>query len=152
MKYRSLLTMACGLLFALSLSPSSARAQSAGSGSLGGYGGSMTMGSSRSGSFIPYAGNYGGFMPYRMGGSSSLAFQSRGNSPMGSTRTSFSLSPMTGGMSLSSQMNAGAGTRIGTTMQSTSVRMGVMPLNFGYPFRQPPSLTFPSAPGTGMGM
>jgi hypothetical protein len=50
------------------------------------------------GPIIPYAGNFGGFMPYRMGGSSSLSFSSRGTSAMGSARTSFGLSPMTGGM------------------------------------------------------
>lgn len=66
---------------------------------LGGYGGSMTeIGTGMGGPTIPYAGRFGGFMPYRMGGGS-LSFQSRGNSPMGSGRTSFSLSPISGGMS-----------------------------------------------------
>jgi hypothetical protein len=31
-------------------------------------------------------------------------------------------------------------------------RMGVMPPSIGYPFRQPPSLVTPSAPGAGMSM
>ena len=70
--------------------------------SLGGYGatpGNSTAGIGVGGPIIPYAGNFGGFMPYRMGGRSSLSFQSRGASAMESTRTPFSLSPQTGGMS-----------------------------------------------------
>ena len=61
-----------------------ARAQSSlsgGSRSLGGYGGSMpaaASGMGMSGPVIPYAGQFGGFMPYRMGGGS-LSFQSRGD-------------------------------------------------------------------------
>jgi len=64
------------------------------------------------GPIIPYAGNFGGFMPYRMGGGSSLSFSSRGTSAMGSTRTPFSLSQMTGGMtSMSGGMGQGFGAR-----------------------------------------
>jgi hypothetical protein len=95
----------------------SAKAQSPGSrSSLGGYGatasGSMaSMGVG--GPIIPYAGNFGGFMPYRMGGGSSLSFQSRGASAMESTRTSFSLGPMTSGTtSMSGGMGQGFGARL----------------------------------------
>src|SRR5260370_753656 len=99
---------------------STAAAQTASTGegrSLGGYGGSMTgagSGTGMSGPVIPYAGRFGGFMPYRMGGSGSLSFQSRGTSSMGSMRTSFSLTPMSGGMSSmgsSGGMSQGFGAR-----------------------------------------
>ena len=82
-------------------------------GSLGGYGAASsgsfaTLGSS--GPIIPYAGNFGGFMPYRMGGGSSLSFSSRGTSATGSTRTPFSLSSTTGGLtSMSGGMGRGFG-------------------------------------------
>ncbi len=140
--------------------------------SLGGYGGSMTdTGSGMGGPVIPYAGKFGGFMPYRMSGSGSLSYQSRGTSPMGSGRTSFSLSPMSGGMSsmpsgfgagsrtlspfgAQGAMGLGGGSRMGGGMNQTSGTrgMGVMPPSFGYPFRQPPSLLSPSSSGTGMSM
>jgi len=118
---------------------------------------------------IPYAGNFGGFMPYRMGGGSSLSFQSRGASAMESTRTPFSLSPMTGGMtSMSDGMGQGFGARArvfssfgsqsgmglgGGTRQvmPRTGEMSVMPPNFGYPFYQPPKLLAPSSSG-GMSM
>ena len=99
----------------LSLGSPAARAQGPGpSGSLGGYGGSMSdtgSGMGMGGPVIPYAGRFGGFMPYRMGGGGSLSFQSRGTSAMGSARTSFSLSPMSGGMS---SMSGGMGQGLGT--------------------------------------
>jgi hypothetical protein len=140
--------------------------------SLGGYG--ATSGNSMAGMgtgspIIPYAGNFGGFMPYRMGGGSSLSFQSRGASAMESTRTPFSLAPMTGGMtSMSGGMGQGFGarTRALSTFGSQSDMglgggtrqvmpgaggMSVMPPNFGYPFYQPPSLLAPSSSG-GMSM
>jgi hypothetical protein len=152
----------------------SAKAQSPGSrSSLGGYGatasGSMaSMGVG--GPIIPYAGNFGGFMPYRMGGGSSLAFQSRGASAMESTRTSFSLGPMTSGTtSMSGGMGQGFGARTRTfssigsqsgmglgggtrQVMPGSGGMSVMPPNFGYPFYQPPSLLTPSVSGGGMSM
>jgi hypothetical protein len=140
--------------------------------SLGGYGGSMTdIGAGMGGPVIPYAGKFGGFMSYRMGGSGTLSFQSRGTSPIGSGRTSFSLSPMSGGMSSMSggfgagsrtfssfgtqgAMGPGGGSGMGGGMNPTSGTrgMGVMPPSFGYPFRQPPSLLSPSSSGTGMSM
>jgi hypothetical protein len=151
-----------------------ARAQSSTAGgyrSLGGYGGSMTATASdtgMSGPVIPYSGQFGGFMPYRMGGGS-LAFQSRGTSPMTSVRTSFSLSSMSGGMSATSGgmgQGLGMGSRGFSPFGSTGVtglgggmstmsgpaRMGVMPPSFGYPFREPPSLVAPAAAGMGMSM
>lgn len=140
--------------------------------SLGGYGGSMTdAGAGVGGPVIPYAGKFGGFMPYRMGGSGTLSFQSRGNSPMGSGRTSFSLSPMSGGMSSMSggfgsgsrtlspigaqgAMGLGGGSGLGGGMNQMSGTRGtgVMPPSFGYPFRQPPSLVSPASSGAGMSM
>ena len=140
--------------------------------SLGGYGGSMAdAGSGMGGPVIPYSGKFGGFMPYRMGGSGNLSFQSRGTSSMGTGRTSFSLSPMSGGMSSMSggmgagsrtsssfgskgTMGLGGGSGLGGGMnQMSGTRgMGVMPPSFGYPFRQPPSLLSPSSAGTGMSM
>ena len=122
------------------------------------------------GPIIPYAGNFGGFMPYRMGGGSSLSFQSRGASAMESTRIPFSLSPMTGGMtSMSGGMGQGFGARtrafssfgsqggmgLGGGMRQVlpgAGGMSVMPPNFGYPFYQPPSLLTPSASIGGMSM
>jgi hypothetical protein len=151
----------------------SAWAQSLGSfSSLGGYGATPgnSMASLGGGPIIPYAGNLGGFMPYRMGGGSSLSFQSRGASAMASTRTSFSLSPMTGGMSsMSGSMDQGFGARtraFGSLSSKTGLRpggdtrqvmpgaggMSVMPPNFGYPFYQPPSLLTPSASTGGISM
>ncbi|HEV3165823.1 MAG TPA: hypothetical protein VGZ22_17475, partial [Isosphaeraceae bacterium] len=152
-----------------------ASAQDFGSGgSLGGYGGSMSSspsGMGMSGPVIPYAGKFGGFMPARMGGGS-LSFPSRDTSAMGTSRTSFSLSSMSGGMSsMSGGMGGGArslssfGSRGGMGLDggmglgSGMVRpmagakgMGVMPPSFGYPFYQPPSLLSPSSAGMGMSM
>jgi hypothetical protein len=141
--------------------------------SLGGYGASsggsvaaMTAGSP----MVPYAGNFGGFMPYRMGSSTSLSFSSRGTSAMGPTRPPFSLSPITGGMtSMSGGMGQGFGerTRAFSSLGSQSgmgldgrmrqqmpgaAGMSVVPPNFGYPFQQPPSLLGPSSSDTGMSM
>jgi len=132
-------------------------------GSLGGYGGSMTetgSGMGMSGPIIPYAGKFGGFMPYRMGAGGSLSFPSRSASALGSNRTSFSLSPMSGGTGQGffngapSAMGLGAGMGLGGGLQpmSSPRSMGVMPPSFAYPFRQPPSLLLPSASGTGMSM
>jgi hypothetical protein len=162
-----------GVATTLGASTSVAQMAASGGQSLGGYGGSTTdtgSGMGMGGPFIPYAGKFGGFMPYRMGGGS-LSFQSRGTSPTGSGRTSFSLSPMSGGMS-SMSGGLGAGSRtfssfgtqgavgpgggsgmVGGMNQTSGTRgMGVMPPSFGYPFRQPPSLLSPSSSGTGMSM
>ena len=162
-----------GALTLAGTTPALAQATLAGGGrSLGGYGGEMTetgSGMGMSGASIPYAGKFGGFMPYRMGGTASLSFQSRGTAPSGMGRTSFSLSPMSGGMSAMSGglgKGLGAGSRIssafgssgamgaGAGMQpmSGSRGPGVMPPNFGYPFRQPPSLLSPTSGGSGMSM
>jgi hypothetical protein len=88
--------LACVLLLwgALIIGMPSARAQGLGAPrSLGDYGAASgsSMASMGTGSpIIPYAGNFGGFMPYRMGAGSSLSFQSRGASAMESTRTALS--------------------------------------------------------------
>jgi hypothetical protein len=150
------------------LEVSSGHAQGLAGGSLGGYGGSMSSldtGMGMAGPVIPYAGKFGGFMPYRMGGSGTLSFQSRGTTALGSTRTTFSLSPMSGGMtSMGGTISQGLGLRgtsffgspgaMGTTggmgQMPAGGGMGVMPPSFAYPFRQPPSLLAPT--GTGMGM
>jgi hypothetical protein len=120
-----------------------------------------------SGSFVPYAGNFGGFMPYRVGGGTSLSFSSRGTSTMEPSRTSFSLTSMRGGMTSMSAANGqgpGSGSRSlssfglrggmrleGEMRQQMPGGMSVMPPNFGYPFYQPPSLPAPSSSG-GMSM
>jgi hypothetical protein len=122
---------------------------------------------------IPYAGMFEGFMPSRMGGGSTLSFRSRPTAAMGSSRTSFSLSPLSGGMSAMSgglggtragarvmsplgsrgTMGLGGGTGLGGMQRMPSVGgTGVMPPSISYPFRQPPSLVSPSAPGMGMSM
>jgi hypothetical protein len=150
-----------------------ARAQGLARGSLGGYGGEMSSldsGMGMSGPVIPYAGKFGGFMPYRMGGSGSgtLSFQSRGIGAMGSVRSSFSLSPMSGMSSMGGGMSQGSGVRassffgspgamgsaggVGRMPGGSGSSMGVMPPSFGYPFRQPPSLLAPTVTGTGMSM
>ena len=137
--------------------------------SLGGYGATTSNSmAGMGGPIIPYAGNFGGFMPYRMGGGS-LSFSSRGTSSMGSARTSFTLTPMTGGMtSMSGAMGQGLGARPRTSSSFGSQggiglgggmrqempgagRMSVMPPSFAYPFYQPPSLLTPSSSG-GMSM
>jgi hypothetical protein len=149
----------------------SAWAQSFGSrSSLGGYGASPnnSMGGMDSGPIIPYAGNFGGFMPFRIGGGSTLSFQSRGASAMESTRNPFSLSPMTGGTtSMSGGMGqdfdartrafspfrsqSGMGLGSGSRQVMPGAGTSVMPPNFGYPFYQPPSLLAPSS-SRGMSM
>ena len=131
--------------------------------SLGGYGASSgrsmaSMGSG--GPIIPYAGNFGGFMPYRMssGGGSGLSFSTRSSSVMDGSRTSFSLAPMSTGMgtgfaprtssfgSFSPQGQRGfeGGGLMGQPMGGAG-NPSVMPPNFGYPFYQPPSLVLPAS-------
>ena len=150
---------------------STAQAQGTGSsGSLGGYGAIMSGASTSMGNAnIPYAGAFSGFMPFRMGGGGNLSFQTRGNSAMGSNRTSFSLmSTMSGGKgagfgsdsgfgSNSGSLSAGSGMGIGMGMSvgqgiGRSRSPGVMPPSFGYPFRQPPSLLGSSSGAPGMSM
>jgi hypothetical protein len=137
--------------------PPRARAQGDLTGrSLGGYGATLAETMSRSGgsSLIPYAGGFGGFMPYRMAGGGALAFRPRPNSTMDPVRSSFSLSSMSGGMGsgsrsfLTSRARGGMGSLTGGMGLSLGMRpqatrpggMSVMPPSFGYPFRQPPSL------------
>jgi hypothetical protein len=135
--------------------------------SLGGYGaassGSFVGGGSGS-LIIPYAGNFGGFMPYRTGGGASLSLPMRGPSAMGSGRSSFSLSSMSSRMSSRSgdMLSQSPGTRffgaggsmgsMGGIVPSTEGggNMSVMPPSFSYPFYHPPSLLGPSLAGAGM--
>jgi len=142
--------------------------------SLGGYGATSNnpiggMGGG-SGAVIPFAGSFGGFTPYRMGGDSSPSFSARGTSAMESARTFFRLSPTTGGMSL---MSGGIGQGLGAsprTLSSFGLQGGmgltggmqqrpqrpdsisVTPPSFGYPFYQPPSPLTPSSSSVGMSM
>ena len=162
----------------LSFSGMSAWAQSAGP--LGGYGAASNYASSGSAGgslmIIPYGGMTEGFMPSRAGGGSSLSLRSRSNAAMGSTRTSFSLSPVSGGMGqgfgtrgglarpfgtggmgrpssgggLARPLGSGSG--MGGAGMGQRASGGVMPPSIGYPFRQPPSLVPSSAPGSGMSM
>jgi hypothetical protein len=141
---------------------------------LGGYGAAssapMAAGASSSVAVIPFAGSYAAFMPYRTGGDNRLTFSVRGTSAMESTRTSFSLSSMTGAMSA---MPGGVGLGYGVSPHVTSTfgslrgmglgagmwqqtsraeRMSVMPPSFGYPFYQPPSALIPYSTSIGFGM
>jgi hypothetical protein len=136
------------------------------SGSLGGYGaassGSLAAMSGSSSPIIPYAGSFGGFMPYRMGGGGGLSFSSRNVSVMDSRRASFSLAPISGRMSSTTggmrqglitgaQSFRGMGLGSGMSRQSSGREsMRVMPPSFGYPFYQPPSLVEPLSTGAGM--
>jgi hypothetical protein len=174
---RSILPVVIALVGYLSAGRSSTMAQSAGSGgSLGGYGAvSGPAMSSMGGALIPYAGSYGGFMPYRMGGGSALSFGARSPASMGSPRTSFSLTPLSRGMSSMADrprrgFGAGGGfvaplgSRAGTGLTGGEMGlggmrasspgsggMGILPPRIGYPFQQPPSLV--SAPSaTSMSM
>jgi hypothetical protein len=176
---RSILTGISSFALALALGGSSARGQGTGSsGSLGGYGamagGSGTLmsgGSNVAGmggsTVIPFGGRFGAGMPSGMGGGGGLSFQPRPSSTMSGTRTSFTIGPMGGGMS--EVMGQGSGRRplvlpnlgssgvsgLGGGMRRqipTARGMGVMPPNFGYPFRQPPSLLTPSFSSAGMSM
>jgi len=139
--------------------------------SLGGYGAaasSLIDGMGAGGPIIPYAGNFGGFMPYRMGGGSGgLVFSSRNTSVIGGGRTSFRLSPGYTGMSMrSGGMGQGFGARtraagslglpgaMGPGVDNRQPMGGggsnVMPPNFGYPFYQPPSWSAADSSGAGM--
>jgi hypothetical protein len=137
--------------------------------SLGGYGATTTspmasMGSSSP--MIPYAGSFGGFMPYRMaaGTSSSLSFSPRVSSAPESARTSFRLSPMSSGAGMGSGPGNGSlaplgsrdGMRFGGGVMNPPMgavnNTSVMPPNFGYPFYQPPSLISPISRNSGMSM
>jgi endoglucanase len=157
-----------------SIGASAARAQGfAPGGSLGGYGATSGYGMTGVGGggamVIPYGGMTEGFMPSRMGGGSPLAFRSRPTATMSSSRTSFSLSPASGGMSggmgrglglggrsaMSGSPGYGRGMGLGgrsSRLGSGGGGMGVIPPSIGYPFRQPPSPSSPSSTGAGMSM
>jgi len=145
-----------------------AKAQGPGkSSSLGGYGAAPVysnpeLGGGGSGPMIiPYGGMFEGFMPSRMGGGNPLAYRSRPSAAMGSARTSFSLSPLSGtmgqnrGARMAPAFGGAGGLRAGGGMGQRSPGpggMGVMPPSLGYPFRQPPSLVPASTAGAGMSM
>jgi hypothetical protein len=158
----------------MAAAPSYGLAQEPGtSRTLGGYGATSTAamaGMSGGGAIIPYAGSFGGFMPYSLGGGRSLSLGSRESSAIGSNRTSFSLSPMAGRMSsMSGGGIRGLGPRsrsfpelgtLGSIGQEGGMRrkttgiegQNVMPPSFGYPFYQPPRLTTTSDSRPGMSM
>ena len=131
---------------------------------LGGYGAAQATGGMGMGAgspLLPYAGKFGGFMPYRAGGGGELSFRPRSTAALGSTRTSFSLSPMAAmGQGLGSRSRGPASLGARSGMGPGGMRravpggggMGVMPPSFGYPFRQPPNLVSPSSAGAGMSM
>ena len=124
-------------------------------------GSGMTAG----GPVIPYAGSYGGFMPYRMGGGG-LTFQSRPGPAMGAGRAG--IGPGLAPMGRSMPMSAGMGTITGASSRLTfptvggskapaagmgSTRsMSVMPPNFGAPFRPPTSVLGTVGVSAGMSM
>jgi hypothetical protein len=137
--------------------------------SLGGFGATSTspMASMRSSSpMIPYAGSFGGFMPYRMasGASSPLSFSPRGGSVLEPTRRPFRLLPMSSGMGVGSGPTSGLRAplggrdfmRIGDGLLSQPMGAGnntnVMPPSFGFPFYQPPSLLSTGSSSSGMSM
>ena len=118
---------------------------------------------------IPYGGAFAGFMPGRMGGGSALSFRTRPGATMDTGRRTFSLSPLSGGMSgmsggdgddrLMAPIGSGGTTGLGggtglggMRRMSGGAGSSVMPPSIGYPFRQPPSLVSPSSGGMGMSM
>ncbi len=142
----------------------------AGARSLGGYGATSPRPMSLMGSgtpAVPYAGAFGGFMPYRMSnpGLGALSFTPRASAMIDSPRTSFSLAPMSGSMTsgpalrlrgLNSLESWPTGRRMNGSSMSPLMdtdRSGrVTPPNFGYPFYQPPSFLSPAAGFSGMSM
>jgi hypothetical protein len=157
---------------AFAIVPPSACAQGYGSsGMLGGYGaaagGSSLNMTDRGPLVIPYGGQFGGFMPGRMGGGSVLSIRSGPGAAMGSGRPTFRLSPLSGGMSSMDGRSVGGRPSIRATSPIGSAggmglggmrRMpgpagtSVMPPRIGYPFREPPSLLPSSASSAGMSM
>jgi hypothetical protein len=135
---------------------------------LGGYGATSSMapyGMGGSGQIIPYGGSLRGFMPSRMsGGGTGLSFSSRNSSMIGTARSSFRLSSMSGEMSssfgamgrnfgsraLMSASPSSSGLGGGMNRAMDSVRESVTPPNFGYPFYQPPYLLGTSPVFAGM--
>lgn len=169
------------LTFALAhaLAGSPAHAQDAGPiGSLGGYGvmagvpgaamGAVVDPSGMgAGAMAPFGGRIGVMMPSGMGRGGGLSFGERSSAMMSSNRPSFTISPMSGMRAMSSGDRGftrrpfvlrplaplgGIGTGDGIERMAGSRGMGVMPPNFGYPFRQPPSLLSGSTSGAGMSM
>lgn len=131
------------------------------SASLGGYGASaggsgMSMGSTSP--IIPYAGTFGGFMPYRMvSGPGALSFSRRDSSTIGSLRTPLRLSPMPAMTAAAGGMTAGTGAgpfssfQLGPTFfGADEPRPSVAPPSFAYPFYQPFGATGLSSSGAGM--
>jgi hypothetical protein len=154
--------------------PSSTKGQFVGSDrSLGGYGATAGRSFSSMGGgsamVIPYGGMTEGFMPTRMGGGASLSFKARPVETMNPSRTSLSLTTLSGGISASSGgMGRGGSSGFSMTgpLSSRGMRsggssflpatglggMGVMPPSLGFPFRQPPSLMSPASGLPGMSM
>jgi len=117
---------------------------------LGGYGGSFLETRSAIGStttLIPYGGTFSGFIPYRMAGERGLTFEPRERRNMDAIRTPFRLSPSLIGRDLGASSPL-----LPPRNPSTRGMGGVMPPNFGSPFRRPPSLIGPATSGTGASM
>lgn len=120
------------------------------------------------GTVAPFGGRIGVMMPSGMGRGGGMAFSERSSAMMSSNRPSFTISPMGGMGAMSSGRDrgftrrpfvlrplaplGGIGTGDGMERMAGSRGMGVMPPNFGYPFRQPPSLLSGSTSGAGTSM
>ena len=150
--------LAFGANFAAGLS--SAMAQGGG---LGGYGATSggTGTSVGAGSVAPFGGRFATVMPSGTGGGGGISFRPRPSATMSGTRTAFTIGPMgggfSGGMGSSSARrpfvlrDLGPSGFSGLRRPMPSVVVpGVMPPNFGSPFRQPPSLVDSASPGAGM--
>lgn len=177
---RLLKVSALTFVLAHALSGSPSHAQDSGPiGSLGGYGAmagapGAAMGAvvdpsgMGAGAVAPFGGRIGVMMPSGMARGGGMSFSERSSAMMGSNRPSFTISPMSGMGAMSPGGDrgftrrpfvlrplsplGGIGTGDGMERMAGSRGMGVMPPNFGYPFRQPPSLLSGSTSGAGMSM
>lgn len=157
-------SLACVFVIGGSLAVGALPARAQGTiGSLGGYGAMVGTSGASMGSavVVPFGGE---IVPSQMGGGGSLFFTARSSSMMSRNRPSFTIGPMgsempsnSGGMGLEFGRRPftlpALGLSGGGMEPMTGSRgMGVMPPNFGSPFRQPPSLLTPSSAGAGMSM
>lgn len=149
-----------------------ARAQGGGLGGYGAMAGGSALGGGTgagmgAGAVAPFGGQFGAVMSSGMGGGGDLSFRPRPSATMSGSRTAFTIGPMGGGMSGGPGMGSGRRPFVlpnlgpsGSLGLRGSMRrpmreaagMGVMGPNFGYPFRQPPSLVAPGASGAAMSM
>lgn len=112
------------------------------------------------GTMAPFSGRFGAAMPSGMGGAGAVSFSERSSASMAGGRTPFTLRPMSGSMVTGSSRRpfgppnlgaSGFGGGLSRPMPSTT-GMGVMPPNFGSPFRPPTNLGAPGVVGSGMSM